>query len=105
MLGGREAIERRKRAAGGGRRLSPALLVAHVEREFPGVYWNPARWGTVDGYVPWRQFLAYAEALFPLWALDRLTLSASIGLAFAPSDGEGPRLRRQAVEEAYPMEG
>jgi hypothetical protein len=84
--------------------MSAFLVQLHVEREFPGIVFNPERWDTIDGYIPWRLFLRYAAALYPVWAMERLRLAASIGLAFA-SDPKGHQIRDQAVAEAYPELG
>lgn len=78
------------------------LVEAHVEAKWPHVYFNPHRWSTVDGFVPWRFFLLYAAALYPLWAMERMTMASAIGLAFAPADESGRRTRREAAAEAYP---
>lgn len=55
--------------------------------------------------MPWQVFLAYAAALYPLWAMDRLSLASGIGLAFTPTDGNGPMVRAEALKEAYPVDG
>lgn len=75
------------------------------------MYFNPARWsvmdgrpGTLDGKIPWQLFLGYAKALYPIWAMERIKLALSVGLSLAGKE-EGPRLWRQAKEEAYPLNG
>lgn len=46
-------------------------------------YWNPKRWTTADGYVPWAEFLVKWDALMGHLAIDRLqqTLAAFTGRA------------------------
>lgn len=85
-----------------GKVIPMGLIDRLVERAFPGVYWNPARWPTADGYVPAQVFDLYAAALFPAAALDRLNMGQAIGLAM----GADPAARESAVaaalREVYP---
>jgi len=78
------------------------LVQAHVEATWPVAYFNPARWPTADGYLPWRLFLLYAAALYPRWAMERLVTAQAIGLAFEPADYKGKEARAKASAEAYP---
>jgi hypothetical protein len=83
----------------------PVFVVqAHIEARWPHVYFNPARWDTADGYLPWRLFLLYAAALYPVWAMERLTMTSAIGLAFQAADAQGEAARTRAAAEAYPEE-
>jgi hypothetical protein len=81
--------------------IPPALMVCAVEARYPGTYYNPARWGTADGYMPFPVFREYAEGLWPLYAQERLNLAAAIGLALAGKE-KGPLLAARTLEEAYP---
>lgn len=81
--------------------IPPGLLDQHVEAAFPGVYFNPARWNTADGYIPFPVFDLYALALWPIPAMDRLNTAHAIGLAFADPKA-GARLHERTLTEAYP---
>lgn len=75
----------------------------YVEARWPGVYYNPQRWTTADGYMPFRVFQEYAAALWPAYALERLNLARAIGLALA-SEKDVQRIAAATVAEAYPGE-
>jgi hypothetical protein len=83
----------------------PAGLIDRlVERTFPGVYWNPARWPTADGYVPFRVFDLYAASLTAALALDRMNTAQAIGMVLAEKEA-ADRLWTASIREAYPREG
>lgn len=75
-----------------------------VELHFPGVYFNPARWPTADGFIPFPVFPRYVDALFQAMALERLNSAQSVGMALAPQE-KAKIAWDQATAEAYPMEG
>jgi hypothetical protein len=84
----------------------PAGLIDRmVEARFPGVYWNPTRWPTADGYIPFRVFDLYAASLATAAALDRMNLAHAIGLALVSDKTVSDRLWQAAIHEAYPREG
>lgn len=79
-----------------------AHLVWEFQREFPGVFFAPARWPTSDGVVPWDEFVVGARVLWSLRAIDRLNTARSIGVAFSGDTPEGTRIRAAEAAEAFP---
>lgn len=51
--------------------------------------YNPTRWGTADGYVPWRVFAAVVRGLPALKALERLQMARAVVLGNAGEHGRG----------------
>ena len=95
--------EREKQAKGNVR---PFLhLVWEFQREYPGTYYQPGRWATSDGIVPWSEFVEGCRALWALRAIDRLNTARAIGVAFAGDTPDGQRVRRAEVAEAFPNGG
>lgn len=72
-----------------------------MEARFPGVYYNPQRWQTDDGYIPFPVFDLYAAALWPVAAIERMNMAQAIGLVLAGKDA-GDELRRATLREAFP---
>lgn len=72
-----------------------------MEERWPGAYYNPQRWATADGYMPFRVFQEYATALWPAAALERMNLASAIGLALAGKQ-DAERMAKQVTAEAYP---
>lgn len=68
------------------------------------MYWNPARWPTADGYVPFRVFDLYAAALFPALALDRLNTAQAIALV-AGEKRAAEVAHTATIREVYRVEG
>lgn len=96
-------IAQREAQRGPQRYIPAGLLDRHVEARWPGVYFNPQRWATADGYIPFPVFDRYAAALWPVAALERLNMAHSIGLAFGdPKTSD--KMHRAAIAEAYPGE-
>lgn len=48
-----------------------------------GFVWNPPRWQTIDGYVPYRVLAAAARGFPALMALDRLQVARGTALGQA----------------------
>ena len=67
---------------GGGNGLSLALAALHAEH-FWGAHWwfNPTRWDTPDGYVPWQVFWVYWQAIRSVRAVERLQVMRATRLA------------------------
>ena len=64
-------------------------------------YWNPARWGTADGYAPFAVCLLEYAGLQALEARRRLEVADGFALAHA----KDPRRVRQQLEKiAYPSD-
>lgn len=68
------------------------------------MYWNPARWPTRDGYIPFRVFDLYAAALLPSLALVRLNTAQAIGMV-AGDKQVAERAWSQTTREIYQVEG
>lgn len=49
-------------------------------------YWNPQRWGTVDGYAPWHVVWVAWRAMIALQAQERLSLTRAIRLGMAQGE-------------------
>lgn len=68
------------------------------------MYWNPARWRTSDGIVPFRVFDLYAGALMPALALTRLNTAQAYGMVMGEK-----RIAEQTwqstTREIYRVEG
>jgi hypothetical protein len=79
------------------------LLDRHVEARWPGLYYNPARWQTADGYIPFPVFDLYAAALWPVAAIERMNMAQAIGLVMAGKD-DAKSLRDATLNEAFPGE-
>lgn len=63
----------------------------HAERL--GVAWVPARWGTRDGYIPYRVLMRMQQGLAMLWAQDRLQVARATAL------GRGGKEARMAWDQ------
>jgi hypothetical protein len=72
-----------------------------VEQAFPGVYFNPARWDTADGYIPFPVFDLYAAALWRARAVDRVNLAGAITQALAEKKAQQSLLASN-LQEAFP---
>lgn len=82
--------------------MQPVVLLKRFETAWPGWYYDPRRWATADGVIPFPLFAILARAIVPAEAMERLHLARAIGLAFAGPEGEGPRLLEEALQDAYP---
>lgn len=73
-----------------------------------GWYWNPPRWGTSDGYVPFPVLWDAWRAMQSVQAWQRLSMSSAVALG-QPVSEEGRDKRERAVKEqewlAFPTEG
>lgn len=66
-----------------------------------GWYWNPKRWNTLDGYVPWPEFLVKWEAVMGHLALERL--QQSIAALIGRADGDHASRAVEKIERsAFP---
>ena len=98
--------EQQRRLARGGRQhetqLTLAMAAASV-RQVYGETWffDPARWPTTDGYVPFALALVEAEGVRALEARHKLVLVES---AMIPTTKQPARAMRQLVREAFPPE-
>ncbi len=82
--------------------MSLALAAVHCERFFGADwYWNPERWGTVDGYAPWMVVLAAWSSVASISAWERLSMMRAIDLAILHSDSK-PAALQQEMRIAYP---
>lgn len=86
----------------GGLRPTLALAALTVRQAYgEGWYYNPARWGTSDGYAPFAVCWLEYVGLQALEARQRLIVADGTALASAK---DGPRVRRQLLRLAYPGE-
>ena len=68
-------------------------------------YWNPKRWRTDDGYVPWTVMWSAWRALQAVEAAQRLEFIRAYRIAQPREDGHAAaRLLAQESDEAYPEE-
>lgn len=79
------------------------MIDRYVEQAFPGVYFNPDRWDTADGFLPFPVFDLYADALWRQRAVERVNLLTAIKLAFADQK-VGGSLVNQSLTEGFPAE-
>lgn len=95
-------VRERERTAKG--KVRPFLhLLYDAQREYgAGWYYQPGRWPTSDGVVPWTEFLAASKALWAFRAIDRMNTTRAIGVAFAGDTPDGQRVRAAEVAEAFP---
>lgn len=71
------------------RAVALGLILAQVERALgSGFVFNPARWRTADGYVPYRVLVAAYRTLPSVAALERLQLIRAIQIAQAGPAGQ-----------------
>lgn len=72
-----------------------------AERFWGAAWWyNPPRWGTTDGIVPYRVFWVYWRAMGSLMAFERLSTARAALLA---SPRENPQMAfDREVELAFP---
>lgn len=81
-------------------------LLYDAQREYgAGWYYQPGRWPTSDGVVPWEEFVAASKVLWALRAIERLNTARAIGVAFSGDSPEAQRLRAAEVAEAFPDGG
>lgn len=70
-------------------------------------YWNPPRWGTVDGYVPFTVLWDAWRSMQSVAAWQRLQVTHAVALA-QPVSEEAMLERQRAVEQerrqAFPPE-
>ena len=60
--------------AASGPKATLATAIVQCERYWGATwYWNPARWGTTDGYAPWRVVWIYWMAMRSPAAMERLS--------------------------------
>ena len=69
------------------------------------MYWNPARWPTRDGYIPFRLFDLYAASLMPGLALVRLNTAQAIGMVASGNRQTAERAWDATTREIYRVEG
>lgn len=71
-----------------GKRTSLGLIVLQVERTLgSGFVYDRRRWGTTDGYIPYRVLVAAYQGLPALWALERLQMARAVNLGQAGEQG------------------
>ena len=71
------------------RRTRLGLILLQVERTLgSGFVVNRDRWGTADGYVPFRVLVAVYQGLPALWALERLQMARAVNLGQAGEQGK-----------------
>ena len=98
MRNQREAV--RGKAAGGG--VSLAIAALSVRAAYgDGWYWNPARWGTSDGYAPFAVALVEYAGVQTLDIRQRLAVADGFSLSHAK---DPQRVRKQLETMAYPQE-
>lgn len=68
-----------------------------------GWYFNPARWRTADGYVPFRLLWPAWRRLQAARAADRLDVARAVSLAHQPGE-QAKRLTDAELREAYPQD-
>lgn len=82
--------------------------MVHATRWWPGLVCAPSRWGyhwrkrpygTRDGVIPYRVFLAYLSGLGLALALERVNLTRAVSTVLA-GEGAGDAIDRD-LEEAF----
>jgi len=81
--------------------------VLRFDQTYPGWYFNPSRWQTADGYVPWRIFwLLYHEinrTVAQRQYDDAFAILLGIGAALG-QDGSGVRVLKD-FQRAHDLDG
>jgi hypothetical protein len=76
---------------------------------FYGAAWfyNPARWDTSDGYVPFHVCWAYWHAMEPLMAFERLFVmrAVQLGISVPLKPEVVGQLADAEIARAFPQEG
>lgn len=85
-------------------RTSLELALAEAERFWGATwYWNPARWATPDGYVPWPVFRVAYDAMEALLARRAIAAMNAAAYAHLPPESQRDlmaRLQTAAFPEA-----
>lgn len=91
-----QGAERRRRAEledakrhGKALRLQPWERLARFERHYPGVLWQPGRWPTSDGYMPFRVFHIYETEIAAHEAAERVSDVHAIALGNGAAHKDG----------------